>query len=58
MWLYPLPSLLALAGWLFVLGTSSLEIIWLSLIVISTGMIAFELRLFWSQWKQPLESPP
>jgi amino acid transporter len=58
MWLYPLPSLLALAGWLFVLGTSGLEIIWLSLIVISTGMIAFELRLFWSQWKQPLESPP
>ena len=58
MWLYPLPSIIALAGWLYVLGTSGLEVIWISLIVINTGMIAFELRLFWSEWKQSLESSP
>ena len=58
MWLYPLPSVIALVGWLFVLGTSGLEVIWISLIVVVTGMIAFELRLFWSQWKESLESSP
>ncbi len=58
MWLYPLPSVVALVGWLYVLGTSDLFVLWISLIVIVTGMIAFELRLFWSQWKQSLESLP
>ena len=53
MWLYPLPSIVALVGWLYVLGTSDLIVILISLIVIVTGMIAFELRLYWFEWNQP-----
>lgn len=41
MWLYPLPSLIALAGWLFVLGTAQWKILAMSLGVVVTGVIAF-----------------
>lgn len=41
MWLYPLPSLLALVGWLFVFGTASGDVIRNSLIVIASGCVAF-----------------
>jgi hypothetical protein len=41
MWLYPLPSLIALAGWLFVLGTAKRHILELSLGVILSGVLAF-----------------
>jgi len=41
MWLYPVPSLLALAGWLFVLSTAQPEILVASLGVIVTGCVAF-----------------
>lgn len=41
MWFYPLPSLIALAGWLFVLGTAKWEIIRLSFLVLASGVIAY-----------------
>lgn len=40
MWLYPLPSLLALAGWLFVLGTR-LDLLWMVLGVLVSGVTVF-----------------
>jgi len=41
MWCYPLPSLLALAGWLFVLGTADWFVLLLSLGVVVSGVIVF-----------------
>jgi hypothetical protein len=58
MWLYPLPSIIALVGWLYVLGTSDLIVVLISAIVIVTGMIAFELRLFWLARNQPGNNSP
>jgi len=49
MWLYPLPSLVALAGWLFVLGTSKLEALSLAAAVLVTGVIAFLIRDGWQR---------
>lgn len=54
MWLYPLPSVVALAGWLFVLGTSSIVVLGLSLLVIVTGVLTFGL---WTMLR-PADSPP
>ncbi len=47
MWLYPLPSLLALLGWIFVFATTELSVILFGLAVLALGVLAF---LFWS-WK-------
>ena len=44
MWAYPLPSLLASAGWLFILFNAKQEILWLSLAVIASGCVAFGVR--------------
>ena len=41
MWLYPLPALLALAGWLFVFVTSDPRIIAFSLLALLIGVAAF-----------------
>lgn len=41
MWFYPLPSLIALAGWLFVLGTAKRQVLLLSLWVVVSGVVAF-----------------
>ncbi len=41
MWLYPLPALLALAGWLFVFVTSDPRIIGFSLLALLIGVAAF-----------------
>jgi amino acid transporter len=49
MWLYPLPSLVALAGWLFVLGTSKLAALGLAAAVLVTGVIAFLIRDGWQR---------
>lgn len=43
MWFYPLPSLIALAGWLFVLGTARWEAIRLSLVVLVSGIVVYVL---------------
>ncbi len=50
MWFYPLPSLIALCGWLFVLATADRLALGLSLGVILTGTIAFAV---WNQWATP-----
>ena len=44
MWFYPLPSLVALGGWLFVLGTSSVEAVSLAAAVLVSGAIVFAVR--------------
>lgn len=43
MWLYPLPSLIALIGWLFLFATSNWRILVGGIAVILTGVIAFVL---------------
>ena len=57
MWFYPIPSLIALVGWLYVLGTARWEILGLSLMVLVSGVAAY---VGW-QWLRPaadqLESP-
>jgi amino acid transporter len=47
MWLYPVPSLVALAGWIFVFATSGTMIILLGLGTLALGVVAF---LVWS-WR-------
>ncbi len=47
MWLYPLPALLALLGWIFVFATSGVQIILFGVGVLVLGILAF---LLWS-WK-------
>jgi basic amino acid/polyamine antiporter, APA family len=47
MWLYPLPSLIALAGWIFVFATSDVKVILFGLGTLLTGVLAFVL---WS-WR-------
>jgi amino acid transporter len=46
MWLYPLPALLALLGWVFVFCTSGVQPILYSLLALFIGVIAF---LIWSK---------
>jgi hypothetical protein len=41
MWFYPIPSLIALAGWLFVLGTVRWQL-WIGLaVVVFSGVIVY-----------------
>jgi len=47
MWLYPLPSLIALVGWLFLVGTSEYWVLLGALGVIASGCIAF---FVWNAW--------
>ncbi len=47
MWLYPVPSLVALVGWLYVLGTAKPAVIALAVAVAVSGCIAFWLRALW-----------
>jgi amino acid transporter len=48
MWLYPAPSIVALVGWFFVLGTSGVKFLLLGLGVMASGCIAF---LVWN-WRR------
>ena len=48
MWLYPLPSLVALAGWIFVFATSDASVILFGLGTLLVGVAAFGL---WS-WRR------
>ncbi len=41
MWLYPLPALIALAGWIYILGTSQREIVWWGLGLMLIGIGAY-----------------
>lgn len=45
MWLYPLPSFIALAGWLFIYLTLSWQIILMSFAALAIGIVSF---LAWS----------
>jgi amino acid transporter len=45
MWLYPLPALVALAGWIFVFATTQVEVILFGVGVLALGCLAF---LLWS----------
>jgi amino acid transporter len=49
MWFYPLPSLIALAGWLFLLGTSSPPLLLLLVGVYASGAAAFAIRNAWAR---------
>ena len=46
MWLYPLPALIALLGWIFVFATTQLEVILFGVGVLALGYVAF---LVWSR---------
>jgi len=58
MWLYPLPSLIALLGWFFVLATSGAISLLVGLVSLVFGVIAF---LIWSRftnrWPFEIEAP-
>ena len=47
MWLYPVPSLIALAGWIFVFATSDVKVILFGLGTLLLGVLVF---VFWS-WR-------
>ena len=47
MWLYPLPALVALVGWIFVFATTPVRVILFGLGVLALGCVAF---LLWS-WR-------
>jgi hypothetical protein len=47
MWLYPLPTFVALTGWLFLFGTTDLTTLLYSLGVLAAGVLVF---LGWSRW--------
>jgi hypothetical protein len=44
MWLYPIPSLIALVGWIFLLSTSAAEVLSLLFIVYGSGLFVYILR--------------
>ena len=41
MWLYPLPALVALAGWVFLFATSGTTVVLFGLGTLAAGVIAF-----------------
>jgi hypothetical protein len=41
MWLYPLPSLVALAGWVFVFATTDVKVILFGLGTLVAGVVVF-----------------
>jgi amino acid transporter len=45
-WFYPLPCLMALAGWLFIFATSGTKVILFGLLTLTAGVVVF---LFWSR---------
>ena len=46
MWLYPVPALVALLGWIFVFATTQLRVILFGVGVLALGCVAF---LLWSR---------
>jgi amino acid transporter len=47
MWLYPLPALIALVGWIFLFGTADGATLLYSVVVLAAGIGLF---LIWSRW--------
>jgi amino acid transporter len=56
-WLYPVPALVALAGWIFVFVTSDWRVILLGLTTLAGGVMAF-LGWSWRAARWPFASPP
>jgi hypothetical protein len=54
MWLYPIPSFLALVGWVFMFVTSGRLVLLVGAVVIVLGVIVFFVR----QWIAPAPPPP
>ena len=48
MWLYPLPCLVAVLGWIFIFATTSPKVIFAGLLSLGLGVVAF---LIWSHRK-------
>jgi amino acid transporter len=44
MWLYPLPSLIAMAGWIFIIATSAGRYVVISVVVVALGVAAYAWR--------------
>jgi amino acid transporter len=59
MWLYPLPALVALVGWIFLFATTQVEVILFGVGVLAVGCVAF---LIWSwnskRWPFSIENAP
>ena len=53
MWLYPLPAIVAMGGWLFVFGTSGLKVILFALVTLAAGALAFSI---WSRSRGAAEA--
>ena len=57
MWLYPVPALIALAGWIFVFATTDVRVIVFGVAALALGCLAF---LVWSwnskQWPFTLQA--
>ena len=53
MWLYPVPALVALAGWIFVFATSGAEVIGFGLATLGAGVVAY---LLWRRRTAALEA--
>lgn len=58
MWLYPLPSLVAMVGWVFVLSTTAWPFLLAGLGVVASGTIVFYLFLFRPAQESQSELPP
>jgi len=54
MWLYPLPCLVALAGWLFVFLSAEIKVILGSLAVLASGAVGFAVFQFWNRNTRPV----
>jgi hypothetical protein len=47
MWLFPVPALVALAGWIFLFSTSGVKTMLYAAGVVVLGIIAFRVRERW-----------
>jgi hypothetical protein len=57
MWLYPIPVLIALVGWMFIVLTSGIQYILISLLLLAGGVGAYLWRAKrLKEW--PFEGPP
>ncbi len=55
MWLYPLPSLVALGGWIFVFATAEAKILYIALGVLGSGCVVYAL---WQLMQRNNATPP
>ncbi|MGE5192694.1 MAG: APC family permease [Deltaproteobacteria bacterium] len=58
MWLYPLPSLVALVGWIFVFATAEKTVLLIALGVLISGCVAYTAWHWWIRRAAARVSPP